>query len=144
MTCFGEIDCRIHMPKAVLRGKSPADVAAATADRFFPLVRLIRDRGFRPVVWGVAQAPPRPPDQPAAEFLAIGPERLRLDITYAYNEALETLCRNEKIPFVGLAGTFHPRDELMPEECFYDGWHMSQSLMPHALRMLRDAGVLAL
>lgn len=142
ITCFGEIDCRIHMPRAVLAGKSVSEVAKATADRFFPLVRLVRQRGFESVVWGVAQAPPRPPDQPEAEFLAVGPEHLRLEITYAYNEALADLCEAEGFTFIGLAGTFHPRDELMPEDCFYDGWHMSQKLMPHALRSLREAGVL--
>ncbi|MDB6080446.1 MAG: hypothetical protein JWO82_4193 [Akkermansiaceae bacterium] len=141
---FGEIDCRIHMPKQVLAGKTVSEVVEATAAHFLPLVRRVVELGFDTTVWGVAQISPRLESDPRLALPAAGPVELRNEITYAYNAALGRLCEAAKIRHVSLAGTFHTASEPMPEECFYDGVHLSQVVMPHALQALQQAGVLSL
>ena len=56
---FGEIDCRIHMAKAVLAGGKIKDVVEKTAAKFVKLPEAIAARGFRPVVWGPPQIIPK-------------------------------------------------------------------------------------
>lgn len=139
---IGEIDCRIHMARRVLAGAAPADLVAATLARFMLLPLWLRDRGFRVGVWGVPQITPRPADDPNAGLPAVGPFSLRRDLTYIYNEALSTACREASIPCACFAGTFHQRAEPMPAVCFSDGVHLSQALMPLALDALTRAGVM--
>jgi hypothetical protein len=144
MLSFGEIDCRMHMPKAALAGRKIASLVSATAEKYIALPRFVRDLGFRTSLWHIPQIIPRDENDPEATLPSIGPIELRNEITYAMIEAQREVARREGFPFVALAGTFHPREERMPQWCFHDGVHLSQVLMPHSLRMLREAGILDL
>ncbi|WP_193211582.1 hypothetical protein [Luteolibacter marinus] len=139
---FGEIDCRIHMAKAVLAGKPVEDVVAKTAAKFIKLPQAIAARGFKPVVWGPPQIIPKEEKLTSPTFPFIGPWSLRRDITYAYIEQLRAHCSDSGISFIALSGLYHEPMEMADRELFHDGTHLSQRLMPLALAELEKAGVL--
>ncbi|MBK1825808.1 hypothetical protein [Haloferula rosea] len=138
---FGEIDCRIHMARAVKGGRKIEGVTAATADKFIRLPQWIQSIGYRPLVWGPPQIIPNDENQ-AESFPFVGPWEMRRDITYSYIEQLRNRCNISGIPFVALAGKYHPRDAKPDTSFFHDGTHLSQRLMPLALRELAEIGYL--
>jgi hypothetical protein len=143
---FGEIDCRFHLPRAVLAGKPIQDAVAETIGRFMSLPRRLAELGFDVTVWqpsGVTVGAPTPPgdNQPLP---IVGPQELRLDVTRAYCEHLSMACSKEGIRCAGIAGKYHPWSRPAVAECFLDGCHLSQRLMPLALRALMEAGALRL
>ena len=141
---FGEIDCRIHMAKAVLADGKIEEVVEKTAAKYVKLPRLFAERGFRPVVWGVPQVIPKDEALSSPTFPFIGPWELRRDITYAYIARLKEHCAAAGIPMVALAGTYHDPAVKPERALFHDGTHLSQRLMPLALAELQKAGVLEL
>lgn len=141
---FGEIDCRIHMAKAVLAGGKIEEVVEKTAAKFVKLPQAIAARGFRPVVWGPPQIIPKNESLSSPTFPFIGPWELRRDITYAYTARLREHCEKAGIPMLALAGLYHPPAEKADLKLFHDGTHLSQRLMPLALTELRKAGVFEL
>ena len=139
---FGEIDCRIHMAKAVLAGGKIEEVVEKTAAKFVKLPQAIAARGFRPIVWGPPQIIPMNESLSSPTFPFIGPWELRRDITYAYTARLREHCEKAGIPMIALAGLYHPPAEKADIKFFHDGTHLSQRLMPFALTELQKAGVL--
>ena len=139
---FGEIDCRIHMAKQVLGGKDIAKVVESTAAKYVKLPAWIQSQGFQPLVWAPPQIIPKDEILSSPTFPFIGPWELRRDITYAYIERLEHHCRELGIPVIALAGKYHPPEEKADLSNFHDGVHLSQRLMPLALRELSKAGFL--
>jgi hypothetical protein len=139
---FGEIDCRIHMAKAVQAGGKIGDVVEKTAAKFVKLPAEIAARGFRPAVWGPPQIIPKDEKLSSPTFPFIGSYELRRDITYAYVERLKFHCAEHGIPFLSIAGLYHPRMEKAERALFHDGTHLSQRIMPLALRELQKAGIL--
>ena len=139
---FGEIDCRIHMAKAVIAGGRIDDVVEKTAAKFIQLPQAIAARGFRPVVWAPPQIIPKDESLTSPTFPFIGSWELRRDITYAYTARLREHCGKSGIPMVALAGLYHPPAEKADIKLFHDSTHLSQRLMPLALTELQKAGVL--
>lgn len=139
---FGEIDCRIHMARAVQAGGKIGEVVEKTAAKFVKLPAEIAARGFRPAVWGPPQIIPKDEALSSPTFPFIGSWELRRDITYAYVERLKHHCGEHGIPFLSLAGLYHPRMEKAERALFHDGTHLSQRLMPLALAELQKAGIL--
>lgn len=139
----GEIDCRIHMAKAVQSGKSSIeDAVEKTAAKFVKLLASVKDRGFRPALWAPPQIIPKDEKLSSPTFPFVGSYELRRDITYAYIDRLKAHCGEHGIPCVSIAGMYHPRMEKAARELFHDGTHLSQRLMPLALRELQKAGIL--
>lgn len=139
---FGEIDCRIHMAKAVKGGANIDEVVEKTAAKFVKLPQEIAARGFRPIVWGPPQIIPKDEKLSSPTFPFIGSWEMRRDITYAYVARLREHCAESSIPFLSLAGLYHPPMEKAERALFHDGTHLSQRLMPLALAELQKAGVL--
>lgn len=140
---LGEIDCRIHMTRAIIDGKKKmADLVDATAAKFVKFPTAIAAQGFEPLVWGPPQIVPRDENLSSPTFPFIGPYELRRDITYAYIERLRYHCTENGIPMVALAGCYHPRDEKADLENFHDNTHLGQRLMPLALTELARVGFL--
>lgn len=138
---FGEIDCRIHMAKAVLAGGKIEEVVEKTAKKFIKLPQAIAARGFKPIVWGPPQVTPKDESFTSPTFPFVGPWELRRDITYAYIARLCELCTKAQIPMIALAGLYHPPAEKAERRLFHDSTHLSQQLMPFALAELQKAGV---
>ena len=139
---FGEIDCRIHMAKAVQAGGKIEDVVEKTAAKFVKLPAAIKARGFQHAIWAPPQIIPKDEKLSCPAFPFVGSWELRRDITYAYIERLKAHCAEHGIPCLSLAGLYHPRMEKAERSLFHDGTHLSQRLMPLALAELQKAGIL--
>ncbi|QJE98920.1 SGNH/GDSL hydrolase family protein [Luteolibacter luteus] len=139
---FGEIDCRIHMAKAVKGGANIDDVVEKTAAKFVKLPQEIAALGFLPIIWGPPQIIPKDEKLSSPTFPFIGSWEMRRDITYAYIARLREHCEESGIPFLSIAGMYHPPQEKADRALFHDGTHLSQRLMPLALSELQKAGVL--
>ena len=139
---IGEIDCRSHMPRFIMEGRSLEDTVEATAAKFVKLPVWMASHGLRPLVWAPPQILPKDEDASSIKFPFIGPYELRRDITYAYIERLRHHCAKHDLPIVALAGTYHPKMEKVDRSFFHDGVHLSQRLMPLALSELAKTGFL--
>lgn len=139
---FGEIDCRIHMAKAVKGGADLEEVVEKTAAKFVKLPQEIKARGFKPIVWGPPQIIPKDEKLSSPTFPFIGSWELRRDITYAYIARLREHCEKAGITFLSVAGKYHEPMEKAERALFHDGTHLSQRLMPMALAELEKVGAL--
>jgi len=142
---YGEIDCRCHIPRAVLTtGATVAESVDATLARFMRLPLDLQARGFRVAVWGppavTSQAAVKTnPDHPLP---VVGPPALRDEITRTYISQLQDQCAAARIPCVCLAEQFLAGTEPAPSEGQIDGCHLATSMLPVALARLQTAGVL--
>lgn len=141
---YGEIDCRCHIPKAVQSGQSVEAAVGATVTRFMRLVDSVRAAGYNVGVWGPAMITPQRQPATGNPFPVIGPFELRSEITRNYAGQLQAAAAARGLRSVSLAGTYHPWSEPAAPDCFCDGYHLSQRLMPHALKVLREVGLLEL
>lgn len=143
---YGEIDCRWHIPKAVLGGKKVAEAAGETVARFMSLPRRLAQSGYDVTVWqpsGVTVGEPTPPEA-NHPLPIIGSQQLRLEVTRSYSDQLAVACQREKIRCTGIVGKYHPWNEPAAPECFLDNCHLSQRMMPLVLRTLMESGALPL
>lgn len=141
---FGEIDCRCHIPKRVLAGE-PIDVTVReTIARFLPLVRHLQARNLQVAVWGPAMITIAATIGTQNPLPTVGSFELRAEVTRHYVAELNQACEVSKIGCVCLAGTYHDWTQPAVTDCFIDGCHLAQKMMPQVLNALRDAGILRL
>jgi len=143
---FGEIDCRWHLPRAVLAGQTIPAATQATIRRFLPLPRRLAQAGYDVTVWqpsGVTLGAPTPAGT-NHPLPIVGPQSLRLEITRIYCEQLQRACDRENLRCAGIAGKYHAWTAPAAADCFLDGCHLSQRMMPLALRALMASGALPL
>lgn len=141
---FGEIDCRSHIPKAVLAGKSVNAAVQETVERLMRLVDLLRSRGLKVGVWGPAMVTPKDQLIENHPLPALGTDALRIEIVQSFIEILATTAQQRGIGCVSMAGTYHKWTERAEASCYCDGFHLAQKLMPRALVALQAVGVLEL
>ena len=140
---FGEIDCRCHIPKAVLGGSTIEMAVNATVERFMRLPRRLKAAGYTPAVWLTTLMPicgdvGNPDDSHALPI--IGPQALRDEISLIYCSKLAEACHHVSIRSVGVP---RPPDNIR-STCFLDGHHLSQRMMPEVLSTLVKANILPL
>jgi len=143
---YGEIDCRWHIPKAVLGGKDIPSAVGATVARFMTLPQRLARAGYDVTVWqpsGVTVGDPTPPEA-NHPLPTSGSQQLRLDITREYCAQLTAACQRENIRCTGIVGKYHSWNEPAAAECFLDYCHLSQRMMPLVLRTLIESGALKL
>lgn len=141
---FGEIDCRCHIPKRVLAGEAMAVPVHETVARFLPLVQHLQARELQVAVWGPAVVTSSDRVVEGNPLPTVGPFELRAQIIATYCAELQRACQAINAPCLCLAGTYHPWDQPAPTACFSDGFHLSQQLMPAALRALQTARFLGI
>lgn len=143
---YGEIDCRWHIPKAVLGGKAVPTAVGETVARFMTLPQRLARAGYDVTVWqppSVTVAEPTPPEV-RHPFPTSGSQQLRLDITSEYCAQLTAACQRDNIRCTGSVGKYHSWNEPAAAECFLDFCHLSQRMMPLTLRILIESGALPL
>ncbi len=119
MLCFGEIDCRIHIPK---RGGDPKPCA----DRYASVVREVKER-FRTLVWHAV--PSTPVD---GKDGAVGTCLERNAITREFNDRMQDHCEDMDVGFVSIFNKLLHPDGTTDSKYFMDDLHLSQLAMPFA------------
>ena len=74
MLCFGEIDCRYHLPRQVeLQGRDAEEVVSECVDRYARVVLEVQAMGFTTCVWGVVPANEVISEEATPEYPSWGP-----------------------------------------------------------------------
>lgn len=141
---FGEIDCRCHIPKSVMAGTPVQEAVRPTIERLLKLVKHLQSHELQVAVWGPAMVTSQTATIAGNPLAVVGSYELRTEVVRAFCVALQKACAKVGIPCVCLAGTYHAWGEPAAPEFFSDGFHLSQRLMPAALKALLDSGALAL
>jgi len=141
---FGEIDCRCHIPKSVMAGTPAREAVRPTIERLLKLANHLQSHEVKVALWGPALVM-NPTATIAGNPLAVvGAFELRAEVIQSFCATLKESCAALNIPYVCLAGTYHDWRQPAAPEFFCDGFHLSQRLMPTALKALLDSGALAL
>lgn len=141
---FGEIDCRCHIPKPVLAGTPVRDAVRPTVERLLKMAQHLQAHELNVAIWGPAMVTNQTATIAGNPLAVVGSFELRAEVVRAFCDALKESCAAQNIPCVCLAGTFHPWTAPAAPEFFCDGFHLSQRLMPAALKALLDSGALPL
>jgi hypothetical protein len=141
---FGEVDCRCHIPKRVLAGESIELTVRETVARFLPLVQHLKGRDLQVAVWGPAVVASSDRVVEGDPLPTVGPFDLRAEITCRYIAELSEACDPVNAGCVCLAGSYHNWTQPAEADCFIDGCHLAQKMMPQVLNALKDAGILRL
>lgn len=128
MLAFGEIDCRIHLPKRWIdQKKTLREVVNPCLDRYCSVIDEIERLGFRVLVWNVI------PSTPLTEGVSVGEQLERNAVSRMFNLGLTERKRH-------LVSIFkHLVDETTHTNLNYyldDKVHLSQRAMPFALTAL--------
>ena len=138
MLCFGEIDCRYHIPKqAGLQNKDVKIIIEECVNRYVGFIKEIKAKGFDVLVWGVI---PSPIDSAKADpfFPRWGTCQERNSVTRCFNEKLESMLNGESIKFVSLFDQLVGVGNLTKGQHYLaDKIHLAQTMMPAAIKELR-------
>jgi hypothetical protein len=129
MLAMGEIDCRWEIPR---HGKTMAGcirgVDATIAKYVLGIIKLMND--YKVHIWGV-HAPSRNEPQPC-----VGSCTFRTAITMYWNSRMKEVCHDLKIPFISIFDRMLAKDGLCDMQYMLDDIHLSQKVMPLALKEL--------
>ncbi len=145
MFCFGEIDCRAHIVLQAERQNQPAeDVVKAVVDRYFSVIKEVKEMGFNVLVWNVIPSAPTdinsrinvPP-----KYKFYGTCVQRNDVTRMFNRYLRQLSENQGIFFLDIFERLMNEDGSVKLEYYCkDDIHLSQKAMSFVLEELRENG----
>jgi lysophospholipase L1-like esterase len=147
LLCFGEIDCRAHLVKqAHLQGRLLNVVVDDCVERYFSVVREVRERGYDVMIFGVvASTMSRHADHP--EYPVYGTIEERNRATELFNQGLRLRCGEAGLPLVDVFPRLVTPTGRTRSRFYFDGIHLGQSAMPMVLREIESAmgqGVLQL
>jgi hypothetical protein len=142
LMCFGEIDCRFHLPKqARLQNKNPDGLIKECVSRYIEALAKISQKGyivgaFGPIASSVL------PESDHKDFPRVGDCVERNKITKIFNEELSKECKNKGLKFVTLFPLLLKEDGTTKQEFYSDAVHLSGSIMPIAKPLiLKEFGV---
>jgi len=140
---FGEIDCRVHLPRLILQGRSVEAVVEATVARLLILGKTFRAHGCRVSFWGPPCVAQIDENKPVGDYSVSGSFGLRSDITRQFGATLAEACQSEGFGCAVLAGNYHLWGEKAdPSYLLPDLSHLSQRAMPLALKLLCERGII--
>lgn len=142
VTCFGEIDCRVHIVRiAIMDKRSLDEVVEDFVGRYLQYIRLLNDTFGVPVImWGpVPSTPPfrlsYNPNHPATGSMAE-----RNYVTYRFNELLSRGVKdNSVIAHVSIIDDLIDPTGVTWDGTLYDGVHLSNKHLRPAVAAMKVA-----
>jgi len=138
MLCFGEIDCRYHIPKqASEQNKDVKVIIEECVERYFSFIKEIKAKGVEVLVWGVI---PSTLDSTKNDpfYPRWGTCEERNSVTRYFNERLKRLLARESIKFISIFDQLvGAGNTTMIKYYLADKVHLAQSMMPAAIKELR-------
>lgn len=136
LTCFGEIDCRLHLPKqAAQQNRSLDSVVAECVGRYFSVILEVVARGHCVIVWNVPPSTTRQ-DTSSWQFPAYGTCEERNTTTVLFNRHLEEKCHASGVSFLSVFDALVDNSGLTRSPFYLDDVHLSQRAMPLVVRAL--------
>lgn len=141
MTVFGEIDCRAHLLRQAEKQARPIrEIAAECAERYFGVVKEIRQQGFRVIVYNAIPSLPEKSSWAEGkedEFPTYGTQAERNEAICHFNDALRQLCDSESVHFLENYDRLVDDAGKPRREYFMDKIHLAQTAMPLTLARLQ-------
>ncbi len=141
MFCFGEIDCRAHIILQSQKQNKPADeIVKKAVERYFSVIRDVREQGFNPLIWNVVPSAPTDINSKIVvppQYLFHGTSEERNRVTRHFNTYLQDLAESEDIFFLNVFDHFINEDGSVKLEYYCDEIHLGQQAMPIALKGLK-------
>jgi len=127
---FGEVDCRVHIPKRAERDVAKTWIEAVkAADRYINGVReLCKD--YKVTVWGVTPPGGEGEDPDYPRYGELFHRRLATEM---FNARVADGCASTGVGFQSLYWHIHPSDQ---HEYYLDEIHLNQKGMPKARELL--------
>lgn len=142
LLCFGEIDCRLHIPKQIkMNDLSREEAIDRILDNYFSLINELKKQGYVIICWGPI-ASQKDCWGGNSNFPRYGTERDRNIITRVFNEKLEDRCKDNRVKFCSIFKNLISENYLTIEKYISDQCHLSQTAMRFAVRELIDKQVI--
>lgn len=139
--CFGEVDCRLHLPKRIiLNAESEDSVVNECVERYYSVIKKFHTNGIKCAVWGVIGS--NPPSLPYPTQYRVGTMQQRNKITILFNKLIKTRCQIDNIPFVSIFDIMVNDDLITNPTFIMDHIHLSQSVMPQTLKLFKEGGLI--
>ncbi len=144
MFCFGEIDCRAHIIRqAEKQEREPEDIVKNVVDRYFSVLKEVREAGYNVIVWNVIPSAPNDINSRlnmSKEYLFHGTWEERNAVTRQFNKRLKLLIKKEgDMFFLDFFDKLMNSDGTVKTEYYCkDDIHISQEAMPIVLEELSN------
>lgn len=123
---FGEIDCRLHVFKHVTDSFSYQDVVDEIIYNYSKFLRVLKDDGFRVVVWGpIGTQTDRVGNMEG--FPHSGDEVGRNKATEYFNNRIKQICKENGYGFMTAFFDVVDENYRTKEEYIFDGCHLGQN-----------------
>ena len=139
MFCFGEIDCRYHIfNQAREQNREFEEIVDDCVQHYFDFIKEVKAKGYEVLVWAVIPS--------ARDFGYYDPFYPRMgtcaernELTRCFNGKLKNLLDSESIKMISIFNQLVD-DENVTRDQYYlaDKVHLSQKMMPAAIKELRD------
>ena len=121
--CFGEIDCRAHLLKqSEIREKDIHEIIRECVDRYFSVIREVKDKGFEVLVFNVT---PSSYNSNQREFPFYGTDLERIKVTKFFNQYLKQKLAKCNIIFIDIFNTLVSENNEILDSYYRDSIHLS-------------------
>jgi hypothetical protein len=121
--CVGEIDCRYHIPKAIINKIDYDKSITNTVDNLFIEIDLLREKGFNTVTYSVPGSCWLEESEDV-DFPRLGDQVFRNKISHRYNEYLEYRSGLSNIKNINIFNKLVNENFLTLKEYYLDDIHL--------------------
>jgi len=139
---LGESDIRAHIYKqAQLQGCSPFEIIDNIMLEYSHMLLHCKGHGFNVCIWGpIASQPDSYPI--SVQFPRSGSELDRNEYAKYFTDKLRAFCAREKLTFISILDDMLTGSGLTKEEMLTaDRVHLTQSVLPLAVKRIEEAGI---
>jgi hypothetical protein len=141
MLCFGEIDCRYHIPRqAELQERDVTQVVAECVARYASVVLEVQAMGFATCVWGVIPANEVAPEEADPEYPFWGTAPGRNAVVRTFNALLAESLEPHGVPVISIFDSLAGPDGVPKRDYYMDSVHLSQKALPLAVEAICARG----
>lgn len=135
MLVAGEIDCRAHLEKQTnLQNRFLIDVVSDCVDKYFKVIKKLKELYFKPIIWGVTASSIEQIDK--GEYKSFGDCKNRNYITSLFNKRLKYWSEKEDIPMISIFEKLIDDNYLTKTKYYKDAIHLSPKVMPWVIKQL--------
>jgi len=138
--CFGEIDCRIHIPRvADYENKDYSVVVEDVVNRYFKVILELQSHPFNVFVLGTPPSKQTTTDHLSSyEWAAYGTDDQRNLVSKMFNDQLAKKCKNHNVHFIDIFDTYMNMEMSVRQKFFYDGIHLNTKALYSIIKKIAN------